>query len=128
MTEVAIGAVPEFVPRPVVPGGGGASGGTGAGFASALASAVGPAAASPDEARAAAEDLVAMTLIQPIFKQMRESPLMADGPFKPGAHEKTFQSMYDAELSQTIARASSLPITDAVFAQLNGGQANREVR
>ncbi|MEM1422778.1 MAG: rod-binding protein [Planctomycetota bacterium] len=63
------------------------------------------------EARAAAEEFVAVALVQPILTQLRESN-NAWGPFAPGAHEKQFGALLDAEYASRIARASGFGLVD----------------
>ncbi|MEM9082516.1 MAG: rod-binding protein [Planctomycetota bacterium] len=94
------------------------------GFASAFA-AVERKYDAKEEARKAAEEFVAIALIKPVFQAMRKSPLMAEGPFKPGKHEQQFMGMLDEELSASIARSKSMPITDAVERQLLGDRGTK---
>ncbi len=94
-----------------------ASGGPVRTFSSALARVEDPVAAqrpTPDrsakeqalrDARAAAEELVAVTLVQPVLAQMRETN-QAEGPFAPGHWEKTFAPLVDAEIARRIVGAS----------------------
>lgn len=64
-----------------------------------------------DRTRPAAERFVAITLIQPVLKELRESN-HAPPPFGPGPGEKPFRALLDAELAQRISRASSFPLVD----------------
>lgn len=65
------------------------------------------------EARAqeAAEELVAITFVQPILAQLRETNNAA-APFGPTPAEKQFGSLQDARLAQDIVRASRFPLVD----------------
>lgn len=69
------------------------------------------------EARATAEEFVAVALVQPLLEQLRESN-NAWGPFKPGAHEKQFGAMLDAEYASRIARASGYGLVDRLSRDL----------
>ncbi len=69
------------------------------------------------EARATAEEFVAVTLVQPLLAQMRQTN-NAWGPFKPGAHEKQFGAMLDAEYASRIARASGYGLVDRLAQDL----------
>ncbi len=69
------------------------------------------------QAREAAQELVAVTFVQPILKQLRESNHAAE-PFGPTDGEKQFQSMHDAVLSQRIVKASNVPLVDRLAADL----------
>lgn len=64
-----------------------------------------------DRARATAERLVAVVLVQPILKQMRESNQAAE-PFKPTRGEQQFQSMLDAKFAQEITQSARFPLVD----------------
>ncbi|MBL1218193.1 MAG: hypothetical protein D8M59_11950 [Planctomycetes bacterium] len=63
--------------------------------------------------RLAAAELVAGTLIQPMFRMMREDPLNSDLiPVSSG--EKAFQQMLDSEMAKHVIQASRLPLVDAL--------------
>jgi Rod binding domain-containing protein len=69
-------------------------------------------APSPEEkARRAAEDFVAVALVQPVLKQLREANQAAE-PFKPGPAEKQFRGLADAMMARQIVGASSFPLVD----------------
>ncbi|VAX39213.1 hypothetical protein MNBD_PLANCTO03-806 [hydrothermal vent metagenome] len=74
-----------------------------------------------DEARDAAEQLVAVVLIEPIFKRMRESNQAAP-PFAPTNGEKQFQSMLDAKLAHEITSAARFPLVDRLARDLRSTQ------
>ena len=76
-------------------------------------------ARSRDEARQAAQDFVALSLIEPIFKELRESNNAAP-PFAPNAAEKQFQALLDRELAIKLSRTSNLPLVDKLTDQLAG--------
>ncbi len=62
-------------------------------------------------ARNAAEQLVAITLVQPVLAQLRETNTAAP-PFGPTAAEKQFGSMMDARVAQDIVHGSRFPLVD----------------
>jgi len=64
-------------------------------------------------AREAAESLVAITLLQPVLSQLRESELAAP-PFEPTPAEKQFRALQDARLAQDIVRRSNFPLVERV--------------
>lgn len=70
-----------------------------------------------EQARTAAEEFVSLSLIQPIFKKMREMNDAAP-PFAPGPAEKQFGALMDAEIAQRIVRASGFPVVDQVARNL----------
>lgn len=77
---------------------------------------LGRAEIKPDEspeiaARRSAEQFVAMTLVQPLLKQLRETSQAAP-PFAPTQGEKQFQGVMDAELAQRIVGAANFPLVD----------------
>lgn len=69
---------------------------------------------SPESAATnAAQQLVAVALVQPILKQLRETS-MAAAPFLPAQGEKQFQSLADAEIAQRIVRSKNFPLVDRI--------------
>lgn len=72
-------------------------------------------------ARQAAEQLVAITFVQPLLREARESNHAA-APFAPGAIEKQFAPLLDAQLSDRIVRASRWPLIDRVAHDMRGGE------
>ena len=70
-----------------------------------------------DNARSAAEQFVAVTLVQPILAQLRESNAAA-APFAPGEGEKQFRALHDATLAQEIVRAAHWPLVDRLARNL----------
>ncbi len=66
-----------------------------------------------DETREAAEQLVAITFIQPMLRAAREANNAAP-PFAPTAIEKQFGPLMDARLSDAIMRASRWPLIDRI--------------
>ncbi|MFI4898535.1 MAG: hypothetical protein ACIARR_11995 [Phycisphaerales bacterium JB059] len=81
-------------------------------FARALNRARGEAPESREaRAQEAAEELVAITFVQPILAQLRETNNAA-APFGPTPAEKQFGSLQDARLAQDIVRASRFPLVD----------------
>lgn len=78
----------------------------------------GPVAASPQErAQRTAEQLVSITFIQPILKQLRETS-RASPPFAPTQAERQFGALADAEVAHQIVRAARLPLVDRVARDL----------
>lgn len=85
------------------------------GFGGALARAEG--AASEEQAREAAEQLVSLVLVEPILAAVRESSQAAP-PFAPTSGEKQFRAMLDAELAQEITRAARFPLVERLARDL----------
>lgn len=87
------------------------------GFAGVLRGLVGGASPRPggekDGARTAAEQFVALSLVHPVLKQMRESN-QAWGPFAPSSGEKQFQALLDMRLSDSIVRSDRFPLVERV--------------
>ncbi len=71
----------------------------------------------PAAVRQAAEDFVSMALVQPVLKQLRETNNAA-APFAPGAAEKKFGGLLDAEFAARLVRSTRFGIVDAVAAQM----------
>lgn len=72
--------------------------------------------AKREEARTAAEGLVATSFIKPILAQVRESN-NAPPPFGPTQAEKQFGSLLDNRLADEITRAAQFPIVDRLVEQ-----------
>lgn len=98
------------------------------GFAESLASQTGiysrtPEAAkanrgdSESEARRAAQEMVALSFVQPMLAEMRKSEDAA-GLFAPSAAEKQFRAMQDRLLAQEIVEASRFPLVDRMARDL----------
>lgn len=73
----------------------------------------------------AAEQFVSITFLQPVLKQLRSSSLAAEGPFKPSAAEKQFQSLYDADLAQRLVKSSNWPLVDRIAEDLKKAAAGK---
>lgn len=69
------------------------------------------------QARASAEELVAITLIEPTLKLLRETNGAA-APFAPGDAEKAFGPLLDAEIARRIVRAKGFSLVDRVASDL----------
>ncbi len=67
--------------------------------------------AADRKARDTAEKLVAVVLVQPILKQVRESNQAAP-PFQPTRGEQQFRSMLDAKLAQEITQSARFPLVE----------------
>lgn len=75
-------------------------------------------AATPTErARDVAEQYVAIALVQPLLKQLRETSNAAP-PFAPTQAEKQFRALTDADLAQQIVRAKQFPLVDRLARDL----------
>ncbi len=87
-------------------------------FAGMLARATGEGSTKPeDRARHAAEQFVAIALVQPVLKQFRESSNAAP-PFAPTQAEKQFQSLADAQLAERLVHAKNFPLVDRLAQSL----------
>lgn len=73
--------------------------------------------AREDAARESAREFVAVTLVQPLLKQLRDTS-QAAAPFAPSGAERQFRSMLDAQMAQRIVRASNFGIVDAIARNL----------
>lgn len=65
----------------------------------------------PAKTREAAQNFVAIALVQPVFKQLR-STNNAAAPFAPTKAEQQFQSMIDAQLAQKMVKSGNWPLVD----------------
>jgi Rod binding domain-containing protein len=77
------------------------------------------------DARGAAEDLVAIAFVQPVLKMLRETNGAA-GPFAPGNAERQMSGIADAQTSRRLVRASGWPLVDRIADQIrerSGGAA-----
>jgi Rod binding domain-containing protein len=87
-------------------------------FQNILGRALGKSSLAPEaQARQAAESYIALTFIQPIIKQLRESD-HTPPPWGPTQGEKQFGALRDAELAQRIAQAKRFPLVDRVARDL----------
>lgn len=73
-----------------------------------------------ERAHATARELVAIALVQPTLKALRESNQAAP-PFAPGDAERRFGSMLDAEHAQRIVNSANFPLVAAVRDRLLAG-------
>lgn len=73
--------------------------------------------AASRRARESAEDLVAVSLVEPTLKLLRESNGAA-APFAPGEAEKAFGPLLDQAVAQRLVRASNFGIVDRVASDL----------
>ncbi len=91
-------------------------------FASTLAGQLSGPGASRQHAdpRKAAEDFVAIALIQPILKTLRESD-KSPPPLGPGPAEKQFRSLADAQVARQIVRGGRWPLIDSMVRTLESG-------
>lgn len=80
----------------------------------------GDGAATPERrAREAAEDFVAIALVQPILKQMRESN-HTPPPFGPGEGEKALGGLADAQVARAIVRQGRWGVVGSIEQQMLG--------
>ncbi len=61
----------------------------------------------------AAQDMVAIALVQPILKGLRDGNHAA-APFGPGPAEKQFGGFVDAQWSRSLVRSNNFPLVNAV--------------
>lgn len=66
-----------------------------------------------EKAREGAEQFVAMTFIQPLLKQLRETN-QSVAPFAPSAGEKQMQSMLDGVLAEKLVSSERWPLVDRI--------------
>jgi len=88
-------------------------------FDSALRRQLGGDQRAPQSSRQAAEEFVAMALVQPILAQLRETNEAAE-PFAPSDVEKRFGPMLDAEIAHRMVRSAGWGLVDAVERRLGG--------
>lgn len=69
------------------------------------------------KARATAEQLVAVSLVEPTLKLLRESNDAA-APFAPGEAEKAFGPLLDQAIAERVVRASNFGIVDRLASDL----------
>ncbi len=77
-----------------------------------------PGASKEADARTAAEGLVSTALVQPIFKQLRESASAAPPPFGPGPGERSFRGMLDTTMAQKLVTSQNWPLVDRLARDL----------
>ncbi|MEZ6244184.1 MAG: hypothetical protein R3B57_14210 [Phycisphaerales bacterium] len=70
-------------------------------------------APAEEVARESAQSLIAITLVQPVLAQLRESS-MAAPPFEPTPAEKQFRALQDARLAQDLVRHAKFPLVEQV--------------
>ncbi len=105
----------------------GKSAGGGGDFSKSLATALGGGENRAErDPREAAEELVAITLIQPVLAKLRESEMGAE-PFAPSDGEKRFGALYDAEIARRMVKSRSFPLVDALARQMRERQASAGV-
>jgi len=74
-------------------------------------------AGSADDARDAAERLVAMTLIEPFLREARESR-SDEPPFGQTPAERQFGALMDARTAERMVKAWDLPLVDRLARQM----------
>jgi hypothetical protein len=73
------------------------------------------------KAREAAEEFVAISMVQPILAQLRQQPLVDPedmGPLAPGRGEKMMQPLLDAQAAKGIVQAANWPMVERLSQQL----------
>ncbi|MCB9844893.1 MAG: hypothetical protein H6811_02750 [Phycisphaeraceae bacterium] len=109
-------------------------------FAAALGRAESiPERLTPEQtARRQAEQLVAITFVQPILRETREANATPP-PFGPSQAERQLGPIFDAQIADRLVRASNFPIVDRIASDLmrrlggaalsrDGTEAAREAR
>jgi Rod binding domain-containing protein len=81
-------------------------------------------AAQVEQARQAAQQMVASTFIMPVLAKMRQSPFLA-GPFAPGDAERRFGPLMDQHVADRIAAGDSFPLVDRITEHLLAAEARR---
>lgn len=72
----------------------------------------GTSGATPEQrSRAAAEQLVAVALVQPLLTQLHQSSNAAP-PFAPTPAEKQIRALQDAEVARQITHAARIPLVE----------------
>lgn len=87
-------------------------------FGDILAQVKGARESDAPSARESAEDLVAMTFVQPLLAQMR-SDVFGGGPFSSGTVQDRLSPFADAAIARDIVKGSRLPIVDAIERTFN---------
>lgn len=90
-------------------------------FARIMGKATSAVSNTPEAARQAAEEFVAMSLVQPLLAQLRSTNHTA-APFAPSSGEAQFQQMLDANIAQNIVRAKQFPLVESVARKLMRGK------
>ncbi|MFT3685826.1 MAG: hypothetical protein QM783_13035 [Phycisphaerales bacterium] len=73
-----------------------------------------------ERARNAAEELVSVAFVQPILKNLRGGGVMGElpAPFGPGAGEKQFRTIADAQMARHLVHASNWGLVDSLTKKL----------
>jgi hypothetical protein len=69
------------------------------------------------QARASAEQLVSLALVEPTLKLLRDSN-MAAAPFAPTGAEERFGAMLDSQRAADIVQSSNMPLVDRLVQDL----------
>ncbi len=79
-----------------------------------------PAQTPEQRARSTAEQYVAIALVQPVLKQLRDpNPAVPPfAPFAPTQAERQFRALMDAELAQRLVHAQRFPLVDRIAGDL----------
>ncbi len=71
------------------------------------------AGAAEAEARGVAEQLIAVTFVQPALESLRSADGAAE-PFKPNEAERAFRALHDAQTALEITRSARFPLVERV--------------
>ncbi|MCC6427920.1 MAG: hypothetical protein IT435_14005 [Phycisphaerales bacterium] len=77
----------------------------------------GAAVSAEEKARTAAQEFVAIALVQPILTEAREESMAAE-PFAASGAERQFRALQDAAFAQRITRAAHFPLVDRLARDL----------
>ncbi|MCC7144901.1 MAG: rod-binding protein [Phycisphaeraceae bacterium] len=88
-------------------------------FQQAMSSRVNAGSASAAQARQAAEQLVATTLVAPILQEVRQDPFRTE-MFHGGSAENMFSSMLDTHLADRIVRKANFSLVDVIYRKVMG--------
>ena len=75
-----------------------------------------------EQAREAAQQMVASAFIMPGLAELRESPFLT-GPFAPGAAERRFGPLLDQHVADGITASHRFPLTDQITEHLLSAEA-----
>lgn len=70
-----------------------------------------------EDARAAAEEFLAVALVQPILASLRSSD-RTPAPFAPGPAEKSFRAFADSHVARQVVRSGNFGLTDRLARDL----------
>lgn len=77
-----------------------------------------------EQAREAAQQMVASAFIMPVLAKLRESPFLT-GPFAPGDAERRFGPLMDQHVADRITAGDHFPLVDQITDHLLAAEARR---